>query len=55
MNNELYDNEKVDLSQLLSELAFCNKYGIKSLYYSNCNDGADGSENNAEVCESCSV
>lgn len=42
-----YTNNKVPVSQIISEIVFCQKYGIKSLYYSNTNDNS-GDKGNEE-------
>lgn len=56
--NQYYDpsnNEsgKIHMEDILRELAFCSHFGLKSLYYSNTRDGADGTED--EGCEGCKV
>lgn len=53
--NTSYDPEaceggKVKIERLFEELAFCSHYGIKTLYYSNTRDGADGTEDGADDC-----
>ena len=48
-----YETNKVPLSVMMEDLLFCNYYGIKTLYYHNTRDGAEGSE---EVdCDSCKL
>jgi ribonucleoside-diphosphate reductase alpha chain len=47
--NEFYDikkfpDNKVPISEMIKVLKFCNKYGVKTLYYSNTNDGSDEEE-----------
>ncbi|CAL9989730.1 ribonucleotide reductase large subunit [Vibrio phage D479] len=49
----LYDNGKVPMELLMRELAFCSHYGIKSMYYANTRDGADGTEDSD--CDGCKV
>lgn len=46
---------KISMETVLEDLAFCSHYGIKSLYYSNVRDGADGSEESKSDCDSCKV
>ena len=58
--NEYHDprnNEdgKIQIEDTMETLAFCSHYGIKSLYYMNVNDGADGTEIAEEDCDSCKV
>lgn len=57
--NEYYDpsqvaNGKIAMERIFEELAFCSHYGIKTLYYSNTRDGADGNEGD-EDCDGCKV
>lgn len=35
-----YDNGTVPISELIKNIYFCNKYGVKTLYYCNTNDGS---------------
>lgn len=39
-----YENNTVSINDLIRNLAFCIKYGIKTLYYSNTNDGTGEDE-----------
>lgn len=43
-----YPNNIVPISDLLKNIAFCNKYGIKTLYYSNTNDDSDEEPSSCE-------
>lgn len=51
-----FPNGKLPLSVVAEDLLFAKKYGVKTLYYHNTHDGADG---NTEVvstdCESCKL
>jgi len=40
---------------IIKELAFCNRYGVRTLYYANTHDGADGSEEATEDCDGCKI
>ncbi|AUR86013.1 ribonucleotide reductase large subunit [Vibrio phage 1.081.O._10N.286.52.C2] len=51
---ETFPDGKIPMERLFEELAFCSHYGIKTLYYSNMRDGADGTEDD-ESCEGCKV
>lgn len=50
-----FPDGKVPIERLFEELAFCSHYGIKSIYYSNTRDGADGSEDDDSDCDTCKV
>lgn len=57
--NEYHDpsqieDGKIQMESLFKTLAFCSHYGIKTLYYSNTRDGADGTED-GEDCDGCKV
>jgi len=39
-NPKFYPDEKIPLSEMLKHILMCYKYGIKTLYYNNTNDGA---------------
>lgn len=67
-NPEHFSNGKIPMEQLISHLVMCYKYGIKTLYYNNTNDGAtddfsstsklediaeEESEQIEEECDSC--
>lgn len=49
----VYPGGKVPMELLMEEQAFCSHYGIKSLYYANTRDGADGTEE--DDCDGCKV
>lgn len=49
-----YENNKLPLSVMLEDILFCNYYGIKTLYYHNTRDGADGNSIEDD-CDSCKV
>lgn len=49
----LYPGGKVPMEAIIEELVFCNRYGHKSTYYANTQDGADGTE--GDDCDSCKV
>jgi ribonucleoside-diphosphate reductase alpha chain len=50
----VYKDGKIPMMLLITELAFCSHYGIKTMYYSNTNDGSDGTET-SDDCDSCKV
>ena len=56
-NPENYPENKVPMSEILKDIIYAYKIGIKTLYYQNTNDGSgevfDG--NNKEECESCKL
>lgn len=62
-NPKFYPEEKIPLSEMLKHLLMCYKYGIKTLYYFNTNDGAGeieeenpvSNEIDEEDCESCKI
>jgi ribonucleoside-diphosphate reductase alpha chain len=47
-----YENEEIPMSEMLKHLLLAYKWGIKSLYYFNTNDGA-GEEVKKDVEEDC--
>ena len=58
----IYPDNKVPMNVMLKDLLTCNHYGVKTLYYHNTRDGADGSESTEEVevvrdsdCDTCRV
>lgn len=51
----MYANNKIPMEDLLLHIAHCSFYGVKNLYYHNVNDGADGTEDQAEDCSGCKV
>ena len=62
-NPKFYEDEKIPMSEMLKHVLMCYKYGIKTLYYFNTNDGAGeidvkdlapGAVDN-EDCESCKI
>lgn len=63
-NPKFYPEEKIPLSEMLKHLLMCYKYGIKTLYYNNTNDGAGeivvenslaAGEVDEEDCDSCKI
>jgi ribonucleoside-diphosphate reductase alpha chain len=62
-NPRFYPEEKIPLSEMLKHILMCYKYGIKTLYYNNTNDGAGEvkieelakGEEDTELCESCKI
>lgn len=65
-NPVYYPEEKVPMSEMLKHLLMCYKYGIKTLYYCNTNDGSGevevSQDNNEitiesepEVCDGCAI
>lgn len=68
-NPDHYENREIPMSLLLRDLLVANKYGIKTLYYLNSNDGRDEDAKNdspvvetviqsseeEEQCESCAI
>ncbi|QHJ78847.1 MAG: hypothetical protein [Caudoviricetes sp.] len=52
-----YPGNKVPMSVLLDTLVFCQSFGIKTMYYHNTKDNADGNSEEAKPaeCETCSV
>lgn len=39
-NPKFYEDEKIPMSEMIKHILMCYKYGIKTLYYFNTNDGA---------------
>jgi ribonucleoside-diphosphate reductase alpha chain len=62
-NPKFYPDEKIPLSEMLKHILMCYKYGIKTLYYNNTNDGAGEvkleelakGEVDMEDCDSCKI
>ena len=63
-NPKFYQDEKIPLSEMLKHILLCYKYGIKTLYYNNTNDGAGEikiedtlarGEVDQEDCDSCKI
>ena len=63
-NPKFYPDEKIPLSEMLKHILMCYKYGIKTLYYNNTNDGAGEikvedtlarGELDEEDCTSCKI
>jgi len=63
-NPKFYPDEKIPLSEMLKHILMCYKYGIKTLYYNNTNDGAGEikvedtlarGEVDEEDCDSCKI
>ena len=63
-NPKFYPDEKIPLSEMLKHILLCYKYGIKTLYYNNTNDGAGEikvedtltrGEVDEEDCDSCKI
>ena len=63
-NPKFYPDEKIPLSEMLKHILMCYKYGIKTLYYNNTNDGAGEikvedtlarGELDEEDCDSCKL
>jgi ribonucleoside-diphosphate reductase alpha chain len=63
-NPKFYPDEKIPLSEMLKHILMCYKYGIKTLYYNNTNDGAGEikvedtlarGELDEEDCDSCKI
>lgn len=52
-NPKFYPEEKLSMNTLLHDLLYCYKYGIKTGYYFNTNDGAGLEEE--EDCDSCKI
>jgi ribonucleoside-diphosphate reductase alpha chain len=62
-NPKFYDDEKIPMSEMLKHILMCYKYGLKTLYYFNTNDGAgevkiteleQGAVDDAD-CDSCKI
>lgn len=49
-----YKTGKVDIADVLDDMLFAQYYGLKTLYYANVRDGADGTEDSSE-CSSCKL
>ena len=62
-NPKFYEDEKIPMSEMLKHVLMCYKYGIKTLYYFNTNDGAGEIEikdlapgvTDEEDCDSCKI
>jgi ribonucleoside-diphosphate reductase alpha chain len=62
-NPKFYPDEKIPLSEMLKHILMAYKYGIKTLYYNNTNDGAGEmkieelakGETDEENCDSCTI
>ncbi|AIA64817.1 NrdA-like aerobic NDP reductase large subunit [Cronobacter phage S13] len=57
-NPYIYPGDKVPMEVMLADLIFMQVHGIKTIYYHNTRDGADGSESVVEEaadCETCKV
>ena len=62
-NPKFYEDEKIPMSEMLKHVLMCYKYGIKTLYYFNTNDGAGEIDvkdlapgaTDEEDCESCKI
>lgn len=63
-NPKFYPDEKIPLSEMLKHILIAYKYGIKTLYYNNTNDGAgelkideplEAGQTNEENCDSCKI
>ncbi|AUE22584.1 aerobic NDP reductase large subunit [Aeromonas phage Ah1] len=51
----VYPGEKIPMKVVLKDMSRAQKHGVKSLYYSNTRDGADGTEDTSSECETCKV
>lgn len=63
-NPKFYEDEKIPMSEMLKHILLCYKYGLKTLYYFNTNDGAgeiemkdlpQGETQEEEDCISCKI
>jgi len=61
-NPRFYEDEKIPMSEMIGHLLMCYKYGIKTLYYFNTNDGAGEYETplaqgvvDEGECDSCKI
>jgi len=62
-NPKFYPDEKIPLSEMLKHILMAYKYGIKTLYYNNTNDGAGEmrveelakGDTDEENCDSCTI
>ena len=61
-NPKFYEDEKIPMSEMIGHLLMCYKYGVKTLYYFNTNDGAGEYEAplaqgavDDEECDSCTI
>ena len=52
-NPQFFEDNKVPMSEMVTDLVTAYKYGIKQLYYFNTHDGAG--DNSEEDCESCKI
>ena len=53
-NPEFFEDSKVPMSEMVTDLVTAYKYGLKQLYYFNTYDGA-GDNSSEEDCESCKI
>ena len=53
-NPEFFEDSKVPMSEMVTDLVTAYKYGLKQLYYFNTHDGA-GDNSAEEDCESCKI
>ncbi len=53
-NPEFFEDNKVPMSEMVTDLVTAYKYGLKQLYYFNTYDGA-GEMKEEEDCESCKI
>ena len=53
-NPEFFEDSKVPMSEMVTDLVTAYKYGLKQLYYFNTHDGA-GDNSSEEDCESCKI
>ena len=53
-NPEFFEDNKVPMSIMVTDLVTAYKYGLKQLYYFNTHDGA-GDNSSEEDCESCKI
>ncbi|BES53214.1 ribonucleoside-diphosphate reductase subunit alpha [Aeromonas phage phiWae14] len=51
----IYPGDKLPMKVVLKDMSRAQKYGVKSLYYSNLHDGADGTEETDSSCDTCKV
>ena len=53
-NPQFFEDNKVPMSEMVTDLVTAYKYGLKQLYYFNTHDGA-GDNSEEEDCESCKI
>jgi ribonucleoside-diphosphate reductase alpha chain len=53
-NPQFFEDNKVPMSEMVTDLVTAYKYGLKQLYYFNTHDGA-GDNSDEEDCESCKI